>query len=306
MAGGSRFLARSRDEELLADDLGLRYLKQANYDPLALAGVLDTLATLHGGPGREQPHTHPTTVHRRARIHLATGRDPKPAYDAGYVETLDGLLFGPDPRDGYFKDDHFVHPQLGFALALPKNWTVEYREGRALAKNPESNTYLVVSESRSESVRGGMNEIFSGDVAKKEPWSGTLGTGAAAMAEFSTIYDGRELHAFIGLVEFEGKIIQVVAFSPVAQWPAQETRGVFKSFSAATTAQRDVQPMKVELVELDTPMTLEHFYETHPSSVPLGVIARINRVKHPEATLPAGHRLKRVRGFNPDFASIQR
>ncbi len=301
----ARLLEHSRDEELLADELALRYIKRANYPALALADVLEMLGTLHGGPGLEHPGTHPTTVRRRALIHRAVGRATGSADDdAGYLAVIDGMRFGPDPRQGYFKDDHFVHPDMGFSLRLPEHWTVEYRGGRAVAKNLASDTYLVVSESRAESVRAGMNEVFLRDVGKKDPWEGQLLGSPAAMAEFSTVHGDRPIHAFVGFIEFDGKIIQVVAFSSSAQWPAKETREVFKSFAAATSAQKSVDPMRIELMEVDKTATLAEIYKESPSSVPLQVIARINHLD-PGDEVVAGRKLKRVRGFNPDFKSVR-
>jgi predicted Zn-dependent protease len=300
----ARFLERSRDDELLADELALRYLDKANYQPLALADTLETLGTLHGGPGSEDAETHPTTVHRRAQIHSTLHKEPdEPVADPQYLQVIDGMMFGPDPREGYFKDGDFVHPRMGFALRLPAHWTVEYRSGRAVAKNLESDTLLTVSESGAESVRAGMNEVFMRDVGKRDPWEGMIDGHPAAMAEFSTTVDERQLYAFVGLVEFEGKIIEVVAFSTSAQWPAKETREVFQSFVAATPDQEDVDPMVIEIVEVPERTTLRDFYEQNPSSVPLSVIGRINHVDV-DAVLVAGRPLKRIRGFNPDFASV--
>ncbi|HET6582318.1 MAG TPA: M48 family metalloprotease [Nannocystaceae bacterium] len=302
--GVARFLQRSRDEELLADGIALRYLARANYEALALADALETLGTLHGGPGFEDPRTHPTTVHRRAQIHASLGRSPdEPPSDPAYLDAIDGMMFGPDPREGYFKDGAFVHPRMGFALRLPEHWTVEYRGGRAVAKNLESDTLLTVSESRAASVRAGMNEVFLRDVGKRDPWEGRLEGHFAAMAEFSTTHEDKPIYAFVGLVEFEGKIIQVVAFSTSAQWPAKATREVFQSFTAASAAQENVEPMTVEIVEVAESTSLRELYEASPSSVPLSVVARINHLD-PEADLAPGQRLKRIRGFNPDFASV--
>lgn len=301
----ARFLERSRDDELLADMLALRYLEKANYQPLALADTLETLGTLHGGPGFEDAGTHPTTVHRRAQIHSALHAEPdEPVPDPRYLEVIDGMMFGPDPREGYFKDGAFVHPRMGFALRLPAHWTVEYRSGRAVAKNLESDTLLTVAESKAESVRAGMNEVFMRDVGKRDPWDGTIDGHPAAMAEFSTTVDEKQLYAFVGLIEFEGKIIEVVAFSTSAQWPAKETREVFQSFVAATPAQEDVEPMVIEIVDLPVRTSLRDFYEANPSSVPLSVIGRVNHVDV-DATLVADRPLKRIRGFNPDFASVR-
>lgn len=300
----ARMLERSREQELIADEVGLRYLDRSGYESSSMGAVLKTLGALHGAPGQEQPGSHPTTLHRRAMIQLAQEDRVEGKADAAYLETIDGLVFGPDPRLGYYKDGSFVHPKLGFQLKLPKDWTVEYRRGNAVAKNPAANTFLLVGQSEAESVRAGMNEVFSGNVAKKNPWSGTIRGHDAAMAEFATTREGEPLYAFIGVIEFGGQLVQVVAFSPVPKWPAEEIRTVFKSFESAPASRRKVEPMRIELVELKKATTLHRDYARRPSSVPLSVIERINHAKADE-TLEAGRRIKRVRGFNPDFSYVR-
>lgn len=295
----SRSLARSRDDELAADDLAMRYLDRANYPKVALADVLQTLGRLHGSVGIEPSETHPTTVHRRVRV-LETSAARHGDYDPDWLALVEGLAFGPDPRDGYLDDGTFIHPDMGFALQLPRSWTVAHQAGRTVAKSPNADTILVVAQSDAESVRAGMNSIFLGNVQKKNPWQGELEGHTSAMAEFAT---EASVHAFVGFIEFEGKIVQAVAYSPVAEWPAHEARQAFESFTSATRRQRDVEPMHLESFTVERTATLAEIYEESPSSVPLSVVARINGVE-PDATVPAGRILKRVSGFNPDFSSV--
>jgi predicted Zn-dependent protease len=39
------------------------------------------------------------------------------------VHRLDGLVFGDDPRQGYFEGNDFYHPGLVFAITFPAGWT---------------------------------------------------------------------------------------------------------------------------------------------------------------------------------------
>jgi len=58
----------SRDHEAQADELGLRYMTRAGYDPHAMLGVMDILAEASGNGGIEWLQTHPLPRTRRADV----------------------------------------------------------------------------------------------------------------------------------------------------------------------------------------------------------------------------------------------
>ncbi len=59
----------SRNDELQADALGVRYMSEAGYDPRALIGVMDVLEREGGGSGGpEFAKTHPNPGNRREHI----------------------------------------------------------------------------------------------------------------------------------------------------------------------------------------------------------------------------------------------
>lgn len=61
----------SRDDELESDRLGVRFLADAGYDPRALLGVMEVLASSGGGGQTEFFSTHPNPDRRMARIEEA-------------------------------------------------------------------------------------------------------------------------------------------------------------------------------------------------------------------------------------------
>ena len=61
-----------REDELESDDLGVRFMLQAGYNPEALIGVMDILEAASGGSNvPEFQSTHPSPANRRAKIQAA-------------------------------------------------------------------------------------------------------------------------------------------------------------------------------------------------------------------------------------------
>ena len=70
MVGQMLMLKYSREDEYEADDLGVRVMAEANYDPRAMVGVMRILERASGGGGRipEWASTHPDVANRILRL----------------------------------------------------------------------------------------------------------------------------------------------------------------------------------------------------------------------------------------------
>lgn len=139
-AGQLYTLSYSREQEYESDDLGIRYLVRAGYDPYAAADMLESLqnhdrlqARTRGRDEAESvpewARTHPLTSERVAR---ATGQaratgvapDTLPEQEAAYLAAVDGLLYGDDPAQGYIEGRRFAHPMLSIAFEVPVGFSL--------------------------------------------------------------------------------------------------------------------------------------------------------------------------------------
>ncbi len=68
MVISSSLMANSRKDELEADDLGVKYMMQANYDPHGMIQVMEVLKDAGGGSQPEFTSTHPNPGHREQEI----------------------------------------------------------------------------------------------------------------------------------------------------------------------------------------------------------------------------------------------
>ncbi|MCI0736519.1 MAG: M48 family metalloprotease [Beijerinckiaceae bacterium] len=130
----------SRNQELEADQIGIRAAAKAGYDPYGASRFLTALGksaalrkTLMGPYARAgKPDilaTHPSTPERLAQAVYAarqigapgigrTGRVP-------YLDAIEGMTFGDDPGEGVIRGRKFLHGRLGFAFLAPEGFTLE-------------------------------------------------------------------------------------------------------------------------------------------------------------------------------------
>ncbi|QPC99786.1 M48 family metalloprotease [Qipengyuania soli] len=122
----------SRTQELEADELGIRYLNQAGYDPKAMATVLQSLALQNALDARlmgrdnasipEWASTHPDPASRvQTALTKAQGMSGVTNRDT-FLTRIDGLLYGDDPKQGVIEGREFIHPELRLAFTAPQGF----------------------------------------------------------------------------------------------------------------------------------------------------------------------------------------
>jgi predicted Zn-dependent protease len=151
----------SRDQEFEADTLGIRYLGRAGYATEAMSGFLAKLdrqsrfeAELAGRAagevdGRNIMATHPRTLDRvdRTAAPAGGGRREREAY----LQTIDGLVYGDDPENGFVREQSFIHPRLGIRFDVPQGFRLVNGARQVVAQNP-SGAAIAFDSSRSEPI----------------------------------------------------------------------------------------------------------------------------------------------------------
>jgi predicted Zn-dependent protease len=135
--GGQAYLAGySRDQELEADELGIRYLQRAGYDPRSMATFLAKLneqseldrqlAGVQGDPAASWFATHPRTLDRVEAALREEGVTAGGELNRGaYLQKIGGMIYGEDPTQGFVRGSRFIHPQLGVAFEAPQRYQLE-------------------------------------------------------------------------------------------------------------------------------------------------------------------------------------
>ena len=132
---GLLFLKFGRDDESQSDELGVEYSTKIGYDAHQMADFFGTLNRMREQSGQSIPtfmSTHPDPADRYNKVHehadkwqqnknvgeLAVNRD-------SYLQMIDGLVYGEDPRQGFVENNNFYHPELKFQYPVPNGWMTQ-------------------------------------------------------------------------------------------------------------------------------------------------------------------------------------
>jgi predicted Zn-dependent protease len=160
---GVLFLKHGREAELEADRLGVEYGSGAGYDPAGVPRFLSTLARVNDLSERGVPNwlsTHPDPGSRVTKAEPVAGKffaaDARKVNRDQYLERINGLVFGDNPKDGIVRGNEFLHPLLRIAVKFPEGWELTNTEQAVLAQEPGTEHYMVLQEVERQATRPGV------------------------------------------------------------------------------------------------------------------------------------------------------
>jgi predicted Zn-dependent protease len=302
------FLSYSRADEAQADDLGFRYLRRVNYDPREMSNTFATLGRVEGlsGGGKVPTWaaTHPDPGDRLAKAQQRAASVPSDSLNRAivnrdpYLRAIDGIVFGVNPRQGFFEGARFNHPDLRFRIDFPSGWQTQNLAEAVLAGSPSNDAVIQLSLGGQDTPdallqKFGQQQGVQMSAGQRVTVNGLSATTAEFQAQDqqSGALSGRVMYLSYG-----GTTYQLLGYSTAPKYGsyASTISQSMRSFAQLTDqAALNKQPVHLALVRLPRAMSVTEFYSQYPSAVKVEVIAVINGVET-NATLPAGTWAKRV------------
>ena len=293
------FLRYGRDAERQADELGFRYALRDRYEVREMDDVFATLQRLGEASGRSTLPSwlasHPAEPERirsaQARADTVTTR-PLNVRREEYLARIDGLVYGENPRQGFFRDGVFLHPDLRFRIDFPPGWRTQNLPQAVNALAPQQDAVLQLTLAQGTGADDAARRFLAQQGIR--PGQGgrqSINGNPAVVAYFQAQTQQGVLTGMAAFIEHGGRTYQVLAFTPAQAFARHEPafRRVIGSFAQVSDpAVLNVRPNRVDVVRTTRPMTLAEFNRQHPSVIPLPELAILNQVENESAVLPAG------------------
>jgi predicted Zn-dependent protease len=130
---GLLFLKFNRNDERQSDELGVEYSSKLGYDAQQMANFFKRMQTqeAYGRPDRLPPFlsTHPdpgnrqlTTSKVAAEWQTKLSLEKVDVKRNEYLRLIDGMVYGEDPRRGFFEKGVYYHPGLKIQFVVPVGW----------------------------------------------------------------------------------------------------------------------------------------------------------------------------------------
>jgi predicted Zn-dependent protease len=297
------FLKYSRDDERQADDLGLRYLVRGEYDPRPMPEVFDMLARVGEAAGAggvpAWAATHPRPENRSQRITgqiSALGQDfsGSAVNRSEFQRLIDGIAYGEDPRQGYFKENLFLHPDMRFRLQFPDGWQLANQPQAVVGISSEEDAIVQLTLVEEPTAAAALSKFLDIEgVAHAGGWSRPVPGLTSAGAYFTVAREQGSLHGMIAYAEYNERVFQLLGYTPEDRWSNYQSALTRSLGSFAVLTDRrylDVQPKTLRIVRPDSAMSVEQFAGRNDATIPAEELALINN-------LEPGERLRSDRSY---------
>lgn len=288
---GLGLLSYGRADENQADELGVRYMTRLDYDPRELAGVMEMLdassqVAAEGARLPEWQSTHPYPANRVEAILSQVERNQlvpaDPVVDRqALIAQLDGLVYGPNPREGYLEDGIFHHPDLAFRFMPPAGWRVQNQKQAVVAISEQQDAIFQLTIAQEEPLAAARAFVAQQGVRATTPVEQTINGLPFAFTNFTADSEQGPLEGQVGFVRYGDLTYQLLGYAPASRWADRggAVRGAIRSFDRETSPSvLDVQPARIAVVPLSGPEPMSAFLERYPSSAPDIEVALLNQV----------------------------
>jgi predicted Zn-dependent protease len=302
------FLKYGRDAERQADELGFRYALQDKYDVREMDDVFASLQRISQQQESRSPlpswaASHPDegeriqTVQRRIAELPPASLEGARVGETEFLNRIEGLAFGENPRQGFFQESRFVHPDMAFQVTFPSGWKTQNLPQAVVGVSPRQDAAIQLTLARDEPMQAaqrflGQQGLRAGDVARK-----SVNGQPAVIAEFAAQTEQGVVQGLVGFVSYRDTTYQVLGYSPAQRYGDMQRAflGTIESFGPLTDRKSlNAQPRRIDIVKIPRAMTVQEFSREYPSTVDVKTLALLNQATDASAQLPAGKRVKRV------------
>ena len=301
------FLKYGRDAENEADLAGFRYALNQDYDVRQMINMFATVQAESqlSGAGRvpEWLSTHPdpgnriqTTQARLDTLHKDLSKAMVRRDE--YLQRINGMVYGDDPRQGFFRGALFLHPDLRFQLQFPDGWKTQNTADAVVAASPNQDAIIQLQLAGKTAPLDAARQFLSqqGVTAGQETTQSINGLSAAA-SYFSAQTQEGQVEGLVTFVSYGGTTYGIIGYTAAGGLRSYDqafrsTAGSFRQLTDPTAL--NVRPARIQLVKVDQPMTLAQFNQRYPSTARIEEVALINGVEGPDAALRPGQQYKRV------------
>lgn len=274
----------SRDQESEADALGARYLERTGYDVDKMVTFLDSLHSYSVVEGRmaglpdgkvddfNMMATHPRTVDRvRDAARLASGvRQVDPLVNREpYLNAINELLFGDDPKQGMVVGTRFAHPELRFEFTVPDGFRLTNGERSVRAQNPDGAVIVFdMAQTRAASMTSYLGREWAANAGLSGVEALTINGQEAATATTrgkagNTLVDVR----LLAIRKDDNEVFRLVFLTPPAltarlSEPFRRTTYSFRRLSTAEAAA--VTPLRLVVTYVRPGETVDSLARSFP------------------------------------------
>jgi predicted Zn-dependent protease len=202
--------------------LSVEYASLAGYDPAEVISFFQTLNRIQEKEGQGMPNflsTHPNPGDRVQRIKELTNRrrverPPQSTADR-YLNAIEGLVIGEDPRQGFVEGNVFYHPDLRFRFPVPRGFKVVNQPTQVVMVESQNRAILGFTSTPEKTVESAAAKFTNQPGLRVIQRTPTRSNGLPAMLVIGEgqMEKGQMVRLMVYYVEYRGAVYQFLGYS---------------------------------------------------------------------------------------------
>lgn len=273
------FLKYGRDAERESDLHGVEYAAKAGYAAAEGSAFFKSLDRISEKSGQSIPSwmsSHPdpgereTTIKELASEWVEIGAEPTIGRER-YLELIDGLIVGENPRNGFRDEQAFYHPELGFQFSIPSGWSLQNETSAVYLTPPDQGAMLAFSLAQQPSPLEAAQALKQKLALAVNFAEDTSVNGMPAYRMEGTLTgESGTLMVAATFVKFGETVYTFLGYGTSSSFPAYQRsiRSVAGSFEELKNqAARDVRPHRISIAKAER---TANFRDLLPDRLPPG------------------------------------
>lgn len=274
-------LKYSRDAEREADELGVEYSSKIGYDAKQMALFFKTLERQSAGTeGAELPEflsTHPNPADRYVSVNkLAEDWKKKLNLNSpkvnrnSYLRSIEGLVYGEDPREGYRELNMFYHPVLKFQFPIPADWNYQNTPQRVQMAPKDGKALMMLMLAQGNSLQEASNTIIQQYKLTTVESRNITVNGLQAiylLADQQPQQQGQPtLRTLSYIIQYNGSIYHLIGVSAITDFNnyAASFNNTMQAFRPLTDPVKlNKKPQRIRIRTVGSSITLSQFLAQH-------------------------------------------
>ena len=301
-------LSYSRDNERESDRLGVEYATMAGYDAAEGADFFTSLKRKSKQSGQSIPtwqSTHPDPGQREDTIiqlaqewaQKVEGSQTARNQEA-YYASLEDIILGQNPRQGFVENEVFYHPDLKFRFPVPSGWQVQNETSQVAMIQPNQEAYVVFRISQANTPTAAA-EDFAGQkgltVVERQQETVNGRSAYRVLGEGQT-QQGQTLRILSYFIAYDGRVYAFQGMTTAQQYGTYRSalERPMTGFDELTDRQKlNIQPTRLAVRPASRAVAFRTFVDESllPKDISATDLAIVNQVDLDE-TVEQGRPLK--------------
>lgn len=223
---GLLFLRFSRDNERESDRLGVEYSARGAYDPREVSNFFEVLGRLASAgdrqtiPGWLSTHPDPPDRVQATRgyasewiSNLGLTEERMVVNRDSHLRSIDGMVFGDNPREGFAEGGRFYHPELQLQMVFPESWRIENTRSAVIALDPQQGAQMqltLVDAPQGTTATEYVRNLASSGTVPDSVRDLNINGNRAVLAMYRIQSEGQTLSAMGAFIEFRNRLVQIM------------------------------------------------------------------------------------------------